>query len=452
MNLLGVSILVVLLAVVLCASRRIALLAMLAGVLYLTQEQQVDVLGFNLYAYRFLNLAGFIRVLSRREFSFRGLTGIDRALLWLYGYATVVFLLRSVTGQGYQVGLAVNAFLCYFTFRGLIADIDDCRWFLRAFLLLLAPFALLVMVESLTGHNLFTVLGGIAGEAKWMRHGRPRCFGSFRQPDTLGMFAASFLPLYVGMICIARERWRAILGVVLCLAIVQASNSGGPVSAAAVGLVGWLFWRVRTTMRKVRWGLVLMLTAMALTMKAPIWYIFDRASSITGGDGWHRSYLIDVFYQHLGRWWLAGMPNTETSGWMPYDLATAGGADITNQYLCFGMAAGLGAIGLFILLLKRAYSALGLAMSLLRSASATTDEGEFLLWGLGAVLTVHIINWFGIAYFDQMYVIWFMQLAAVSSLSNQIVMAAYEEPPAVTVDEVTDVGGSEGVNFVLKGG
>jgi hypothetical protein len=71
---------------------------------------------------------------------------------------------------------------------------------------------------------------------------------------------------------------------------------------------------------------------------------------------------------------------------------------------------------------------------------------------LGAVLTVHIINWFGIAYFDQMYVIWFMQLAAVSSLSNQIVMAAYEEPPAVTVDEVTDVGGSEGVNFVLKGG
>ena len=33
------------------------------------------------------------------------------------------------------------------------------------------------------------------------------------------------------------------------------------------------------------------------------------------------------------------------------------------------------------------------------------------------MLTVHIANWFGITYFDQFYVVWFVQLAAISSVS-----------------------------------
>ena len=34
------------------------------------------------------------------------------------------------------------------------------------------------------------------------------------------------------------------------------------------------------------------------------------------------------------------------------------------------------------------------------------------------MLVVHIVNWFGITYWDQSYVIWFMQLAAVTGLSE----------------------------------
>ena len=188
MNFLGLIILTVLIFLVLGGSRRTALVGMMAGVLYLTQAQQIEALGFNFYAIRFLELAGFVRVMSRHEFSFRELNGIDRALLLLYGYTAVVFLLRSREGVGNQVGMGVDAFLCYFTFRGLVGGVDDLFWFLRALVLLLAPYALLVVIESATGHNLFSVLGGITGGSNWMRHGRPRCFGSFRQPDTLGMF------------------------------------------------------------------------------------------------------------------------------------------------------------------------------------------------------------------------------------------------------------------------
>ena len=423
MNPLGALILAVLVFLVLGATRRVALLAMMAGVLYLTQGPQINVLGLNLFAVRFLELAGFVRVMARHEFSFRQLNGIDRALIWLYGYITVVFLLRSTEGVAYQIGMFTDAFLCYFAFRGLLGDMEDFCWFLRAFVILLVPYTLLVLIESVTGHNPLSILGGITGGSVWLRHGFPRCFGSFRQPDTLGMFAASFLPLYIGLACIIRERRRAVLGICLCIALVVVSNSGGAASGAAVGLLCWGLWRFRMSMRMVRWSIVGMIAVSGMVMKAPIWYIFQHVSSITGGDGWHRSYLIDVTYKHIGQWWLAGMPINETSDWFPYQNAATASADITNLFVAFGLTAGLGAIALFILLLTRAFSRLGSALAIVRSPSCESGENEFMLWGLGVMLTVHIINWFGITYFDQMYVVWFMQLAAISGLSEKCIAA-----------------------------
>lgn len=437
MNAIGASILVALLVVVLFASRRLALLGMMAGVLFLTESQHLDIAGFNMYATRFLELAGFLRVMARHEFSFRQLNKVDRALLLLYLFVPIVYALRGDQGQAYMIGMSVDAFLCYFTFRGLVWELEDLRWFLRAFVFLLAPYTLLVMVQSVTNHNPFAVMGGFEAGSLWMRHGRPRCFGSFHQPDTLGMFAASFIPLYVGMACIAGERKRALLAVGLCFVTIWAANAGGAWGGGAAALACWGFWYFRTKMRKVRWGIVAAIVVLALVMKAPVWYIFARVSSITGGDGWDRSYIINVSYQHLGEWWLAGMNMLKTAGWNPAGaLVTTGASDITDQYIAFGLNAGLGAMFLFIFLLKRAYSQLGKALAVVRSNSPQASENEFLLWGLGVMLMVHIVNWFGITYFDQMYVVWFMQLAAISSLSARYAEAFQNLSQAVPSEEL----------------
>ena len=172
-------------------------------------------------------------------------------------------------------------------------------------------------------------------------------------------------------------------------------------------------------MRKVRWGIVGMIIALALMMKAPVWYILAHISSITGGDGWHRSYLIDVAYRHIGEWWFWGMPISETSDWFAYTLGTQNQADITNQFLSFGLIAGLPAMILFVFVLVRAYSGLGMKMAAVRNDQSGYGPTEFLLWGLGVVLLIHIIDWFGITYFDQMYMVWFMQLATISTLCEQ---------------------------------
>jgi hypothetical protein len=435
MNPLAALVLVVLCVVILTAPRRWALLALLTGALYVTQYEAISLLGLNLFSARLLELMLLARVLTRREWSFFNLNAIDRAVLLLYVYATVVFLLRSKDGQAYQVGGAVDAFLVYFSCRALIGSPEDFRWLLRSFVLLLIPFVLAVAIERLKGHSPLAFVGWGSQEGTWMRDGKVRCFGSFRNPTLLGTIGVSFIPIFVGMAFRPEDRNRAALGIALCLTIVWAANSGGPVSGVAFGAFAWLFWKVRTKMRAVRWGIVAFISLAAILMKAPVWYLVAHVSEITGGDGWHRAFLMDVSFQNLGKWWLAGMPITDTISWFPYSLAATNGADITNQFVGFGITAGVGALALFILLLARAFSALGKALHAVRTASMQPDEDEFLLWGLGAMLAAHIINWLGITYFDQIYVFWFVQLAAISTLSDWYLKKTSEAGPETQEEE-----------------
>jgi hypothetical protein len=252
-----------------------------------------------------------------------------------------------------------------------------------------------------------------------MRDGRPRCFASFRHPSLLGTVGSSLLPIYIGMAFNKIDRLRSVFAIALCLLIVWGSNSGGPLQTTLFTLIGWAFWRFRAEMRKIRWMLVALLISLHLIMKAPVWYIFARLSSISGGDGWHRSYLIDVALEHIGDWWLMGMPISSTSSWFPYSLSVTGGADITNQYIGFGLDGGIGSIILFIVLLYCAYSTLGKALLVVRTNKRKMDH-EFLLWGFGVMLSVHVVNWFGITYFDQTYMLWFMQIAALANISSSM--------------------------------
>lgn len=422
MNALGVSILLVLTVLVLTAPRRWALLAVIAGVLYLTEAEAISVFGFNLYAMRLLELAGFTRVVLRREFVFTRLNRIDKAVLLLYAYTTVVFLLRSDVDAAAHIGTAIDAYLSYFTFRGLVIDLEQLRRFLRDLLVLLIPYCILLVIERVTVHNLFVYVGG--EHTDWLREGKIRCFGSFQNPSLLGTLGASFLPLYIALVLSKPYRRVAAIGIGLCLLIVWASNSGGPKACVVVVVVGWTLWRMRLHLRWVRRGLVAGIVLLALVMKSPIWYILDRVSGITGGTGWHRSYLLDVAFRNLGKWWLAGMPIAATHSWFPYDIKATGGADITNEFLLFGLTAGLMAMVLLIVLLTLGFKHLGHALAAARAGPTKSRTAEYLFWALGVVLVVHTTNWLGIAYFDQIHVIWFFQLAAIATLTEKYTATA----------------------------
>lgn len=421
MNAIGLAIISVLLMLVIFAPRRWALIGMFGGILYLTEGQAIDVLGLNIYPMRVLTLAGFVRVLARGELSLSMFNEVDKVLLLTYGYGTAVFILNSNGNATEAIGRMVDAALPYFAFRGLLKSFDDLAWFLRALAVLLVPYVAILCVESSTGNNLLAIVGGMVED--FSRDGRHRSIGSFRHPILLGTFAASFLPLFLAAALISRSRRWGVLGTSLCLAIVFFSNSGAPVACAALAVVGWLFWFVRGKMYVLRISIVAILILSALAMKDPLWYLPLKLSAVTGGHGWHRSYLMDVAFQDLYKWWLAGMSIQETRHWFPYRLGINDTADITNYYVQLGIDAGVAAIGFFCLLLVVAFSRLGCALGAIRSSIPVLRYEELWLWGLGIVLTIHVINWFSITYFDQSYGVFFMQLAALSTLSGKCIRA-----------------------------
>jgi hypothetical protein len=169
-------------------------------------------------------------------------------------------------------------------------------------------------------------------------------------------------------------------------------------------------------MRIVRSAIVIVLLLVVVFMEAPLWYLPGKVSLVLGGDGWHRSRLMEVAFENISKWWLAGMPLDLTRDWFPY--LVGGGVDITNVYLGFGLDAGVFAIFIFVLLLVRAFRMLGRALAAVRLTSGGASDEEFLLWGLGAMLVGHISNWFAITYFDQTKVVWFMQCAAIASITQ----------------------------------
>jgi hypothetical protein len=327
-----------------------------------------------------------------------------------------VFVLRSHEDIAYRVGVLVDASLCYFSFRGLIQEPDDIRRFLKSFLFLVIPFVLCVSFETLKSQNPFELLGKF-DPAGYTRNGRQRAFGSFMHPSLVGTVGAAFVPLYLALGYRASARKIAIVGIGLCLVIVWAANSGAPISCLLFAAVGWFFWRIRTKMQLVRRIVVGSIVVLALVMKSPIWYLPTHLSDFTGGDGYHRSYLLDIAFQNVRKWGLAGMPLEETADWFPTQLAW-GVADMTDQYISFGVTAGLGAMALFIAIFVRGFSRLGRAMNAVRLAIGSPSEAEFLLWGLGVVLLVHAGNLFGISYYDQSFALWYMHLAMISGMSE----------------------------------
>ncbi|WP_152976320.1 hypothetical protein [Methyloglobulus morosus] len=404
--------------VVIFGSDRWAVIGVMAGMLYLPLGQVIPVFGINLFAMRFVEIAVFVRIVFRREFLSFVWNGIDRVFFALYTFTTLVFLARSNEGQANVIGIAVDAFICYFSFRMLLEDVEDFKWFLKVFLLFLGPYTALVLTESLMGYHLFTFLGYV--QDVW-REGRIRSVGSFDHPALLGTLGASFVQLYIGLWFSRKDRMFALAGIVFCLAIVWASNSGGPISCVIYGLLGWMLWVCRKRMQWFRRSLVAALCLLALVMKAPIWFLIAKLGAITGGDSWHRSQIIDVFVRHIDEWWLAGIPIGATKYWLPTYNHVTGGVDLTNNYLCFGAQAGLGATALSILLLVRGFSYVGNALEIIRNSSESDSSLEFLFWGFGVVLAVHAFNWLGIPYYDQTYVLWFMQLAVLATLSDKVI-------------------------------
>lgn len=272
--------------------------------------------------------------------------------------------------------------------------------------IVLAPLSIGMLGERITSRPMFTPLGG--NSTLGVREDRVRARGPFAHPSSAGIFTATTVPLMAPL-------WfsnptAAVAGVLCATVATVSSNSSGPLMAFVFSIVGIGAWIFRRHRRALRWSLALGLVVLDFIMKAPVWYLMARVGSAIGGGGFHRAKLIDVAIMHIGEWWLTG--TSYTADWLPY-ARTATEADITNQFIRYGIDGGLLTVVLFGLVIASAFKAVGIGLKKVENRDLAT---QLLVWSLGAALVSHVAAFFCTSYFDQVLIGWHFVLAASSAM------------------------------------
>jgi len=126
---------------------------------------------------------------------------------------------------------------------------------------------------------------------------------------------------------------------------------------------------------------------------------------VAGSTGWHRYKVMDATINNFSKWWLLGEP--DPMSWGVWNMR-----DITNQYVLEGLQGGLLTLVIFVACIAVAFGIVGKA---LRRPDSSAQEHLFI-YTIGVSLFVHVWSFFGVSYFSQMLMLWYLTLAIVGSL------------------------------------
>lgn len=415
---LGLVFILIMGTLVLFLPRQLVFIPIIMATCYITQGQELLILGFHFTALRLVMLLAWIRFIARGEIVDLRLNSIDKAFIY---WLVISFIANTLLWQTSQAlvscfGRAYNAVGLYFLFRILIRDIDEIEKIIKISAIIIMPVSIIMIFEMFSGRNIFSIFGGVP-EISWVRDGYVRAQGPFRYCGLAGMNGAFLMPLYVSLWFCDKAKFNAIVGLVAATFITITSHSGGPLMSYVAAIVGLAMWRFRNSMRIVRLAIIFTLILLHIFMKAPVWFVIERVSSIVGGDAYYRSAIIDAAIKHFNEWWLIG--TKYTGHWMPFFFVTGSGdtwSDITNQYISEGIGGGLISMLLFIYIIVLCFREIGISLRLNENQPLRV---RIILWSLGVSLFVHVVSFFSISYFDQTIVFWYLLLAMVSALSMQ---------------------------------
>ncbi|MCE9614626.1 MAG: hypothetical protein K8T26_10150 [Lentisphaerae bacterium] len=387
--------------------RRWTPLPLLAGACYMTLGQGVQIGPFHFQVMRLLLLVGFIRVLARRERLARGLNTLDWIMLAWGAWA----LFSSVFVQSFvgQLGTVYNTLGIYFLIRILCQNVEDLVHLAKIMAFVLAPVALEMINEQISGRNLFASFGGVP-ELVVVRNDHLRAQGPFSHAILAGTVGAACLPFMIGIW--RRHPLAAKVGTSACLVMAITCRSSGPLMSVVFSAFALVMWRWRHLTHTLRIAAVAGYILLDIVMKAPAYYLIARIDLTGSSTGWHRAELIAQAIAHFNEWWFAG--TLYTRHWMPYGVSwSEDHCDITNQYIGYGVFGGLALMLLFIAALWVAFRYVG---QFLRANVNGDAEQLRFVWALGSALFAQAASCVSVYYFDQSFVFLFLNLAAIGSL------------------------------------
>ncbi len=181
--------------------RRWAPLPLLVGACYMTLGQGIELGSFHFPLIRMLIAVGLVRVIIRGERLVGRMNSLDWLMMVWAAWALISSLFHKDAFGALvsHLGLVYNACGIYFLLRVFCQSLDDVVMLCRITAILLIPLSIMILFEKMTGHNLFSALGGVS-EISEIRDGRIRAQGPFahsitRRDGRCGMPSVNDWPL-----------------------------------------------------------------------------------------------------------------------------------------------------------------------------------------------------------------------------------------------------------------
>lgn len=390
--------------------RRYVIAPFLISIVLIPQGQQLYVAGVHLFVNRLLVLGVFIRAMISKEPNQRsayagGWTSIDTAAVCYMVIVAIATTMQYMTVPAIvnQVGYLWDYVLGYLALRMLVRDERDAILAIQCCAGLTAVFAITMTIEQRQTMNVFGVLGGILAKPE-VREGKTRSQGAFQHALTAGTFAATAIPLFFLMWKRRVTRWLSAVGIICATVMAIDTQTSTSLMTEAAGLAAVFLWPLRKKMKTVRIALVGGLVALAMVMKAPIWFVIAHIDLTGSSSSYHRAELIDQCVNHFSNWWLMGTTTAATWGWDMWDAQ--------NMYVSVAEGGGLAALVFYILVISRSFGRLGNARK-----RAQSRQQEWILWFLGAALFAHLVAFFGVNYFDQARICWFLLISMICAIT-----------------------------------
>ena len=435
--------LIIVSCIILYARPRYATAGLLLTALFIPLGQQFFIAGLHFRFFRVLILVAAARVILHGEFNKFRFIRLDALIIAFALIRLVCGVLRGPEAE--MFGVAYDLLGTYFAFRILAPNAKDVLWQLRVLAVGVIVLAACMYWEMLTSRNPFYIFGGVP-EHTLVREGRLRCQGPFRHPILAGTFAATLFPLIVGLWGVdRRSRKLALMAMASCAFTCYVAASSGALLTLLAAMAGLALWPLRRYMAVIRRFSVTSIVVLGLLMNAPIWYLIAKVGRISGGTGWHRSYLIDQAVKRIDEWWLIGSSYTAHWAINPYTILAVDpdNMDITNHYIRQALQGGLLGLMLFIWILVCCFRLVGRG----RRAREGAYMAPLLVWAFGVALAAHCAAFMSVHYFDQVLIFWVwpVTVVAVSLVKSKRpipVSSVNERRPQVGRKVVPTVGGA----------
>lgn len=371
---------------------------------FVPTDQRIILMGLDFTVLRILVAVGILRTLIFGEQRRIGWNRFDKVLFAWVICGAAVYSIQWMNARALvnRAGVLFDVIGLYWLFRQRIRSWDDVKFIIKVLAFSIIILAPVVMVEWVTGQNPFAALGRVATDVRTEQY---RCQAAFPHSIMLGLFAAVSVPLFTGMAVTENNRILYWLGVMAAVFIVVACTSSTPILVLGGIVLAMSCFKLRRYTAKIGLAFLASVVGLHIVMQAPVWHLLARVNVIGASTGWHRYNLIDQAIKHLDEWALLGCRKTEHWGF--------GLGDVTNQYILEGVRGGLVTAVIFLAVL---YMALKILLSIcLRQAGF---KKQFPIWCLFAAMAGHCVAFFGVSYFGQINMLWYMMLAMVGLLAE----------------------------------